>query len=91
MLNEDSKKIITDVIMENTLFNIVCQGIYGETDLTVKPRIYFFLNESGINNGNLLEISKDNNLNKEDEKTQNDITNKEESKINNNSKVSKNA
>ena len=84
MLNEDSKKIITDVIMENTLFNIVCQGIYGETDLTVKPRIYFFLNESGINNGNLLEQSKDNNLNKEEEKTQNDITNKEESKINNN-------
>ena len=90
MLNEESKKIITDVIMENTLFNIVCQGIYDEVDLTVKPRIYFFLNESGIKTGNLLEQSKDKTLNKEEEKTQNDITIKEESKNINKSNVSKN-
>ena len=96
ILNEDTRKIICDIIMENTIFNIICQGVYGETDLTVKPRIYFFLqNDSGINTGNILGQSMENNLTKneikeEEEKGQND-TNKDENKINNNTLGSKNA
>ena len=42
VVNEDSRKIISDVIMENTIYNIVSEAVYGETDLTEKPRIYFF-------------------------------------------------
>ena len=78
MINEETKKIITDVIMENTLYNIVSQSVYGEADLTVKPRIYFFLNKSDENNNNLIKSE-----NKEEEKVQNE-TNKDENKNNNN-------
>ena len=42
VVNEDSRKIISDVIMENTVYNIISEAVYGETDLTEKPRIYFF-------------------------------------------------
>jgi hypothetical protein len=91
ILNEETRKIIIDIIMENTIFNIICQSAYGDTDLTVKPKIYFFLqNESGINSGNILGASTDNNLAKsevKEEKGQNDI-NKEENK--NNIETSKN-
>ena len=97
ILNKDTKKIICDIIMENTIFNIICQGAYGETDLTIKPRIYFFLqNDSGINTGNILGQSLDNNLAKseikEEEKGQID-TNKDDNKnksFNNNTLGSKN-
>jgi len=41
-VNEDSRKVISDVIMENTIYNIISEAVYGETDLTEKPRIYFF-------------------------------------------------
>ena len=43
LINHETKKLISDVIMENTIFNIISQTVYGEIDLTVKPRIYFFL------------------------------------------------
>ena len=41
-VNEDSRKLISNVIMENTIYNIVSEAVYGETNLTKKPRIYFF-------------------------------------------------
>ena len=86
MINEDSKKIISDIIMENTIFNLISQSVYGEVDLTVKPRIYFFIGkESEYINGNTLGKSGDNNVInseiKEEEKAQNT---KEENKNNNN-------
>ena len=93
MINEETKKIISEVIMENTIYNIVSQGAYGETDLTVKPRIYFFIDKEGNNNGDNLDSIKENNLIKseiqEEQKIQND-GNKEENKNNNILKSSKN-
>ena len=92
ILNEETKKIIIDIIMENTIFNIICQSAYGDTDLTVKPRIYFFLqNEGGINSGNILGASTENNLAKNEVKEDKGLndTNKEENK-NNNAEASKN-
>jgi hypothetical protein len=54
ILNEETKKVITDTIMENTIYNIICEAVYGEMDLTEKQRIYFFLdkNTNEIINGN---------------------------------------
>ena len=97
MINEDTRKLISDVIMENTVYNIVSQSAYGETDLTVKPKIYFFLDKEKNDNNNtdiILGSKEDNNLvkseNKEEEKVQND-NNKEENKNNNETLSSKNA
>ena len=45
VVNEDSRKVISDVIMENTIYNIISEAVYGETNLTEKPRIYFFNNK----------------------------------------------
>ena len=42
VVNEETRKVIADTIMENTIYNIVSEAVYGETDLTEKPRIYFF-------------------------------------------------
>ena len=78
MINDETKKIISEVIMENTLYNIISQGVYGEEDLTVKPRIYFFLNKNEEINKTLANNDK-----KEETKTQNE-GNKEENKNNNN-------
>ena len=54
IINDETKKLISDMIMENTIYNIICQTVYGEIDLTVKPRIYFFLGK-GNNNINVSE------------------------------------
>ena len=38
--------------MENTIYNLISQTVYGEIDLTIIPRIYFFLgkgNNFGVN------------------------------------------
>ena len=87
MINEESKKIISDIIMENTIYNIISQGALGETDLTVKPKIYFFIDKEGNNNnGENLNSIKENDLikseNQEEQKNQND-GDKEENKNNN--------
>ena len=42
VVNEESRKIISNEIMENTIYNIISEAIYGEADLTEKTRIYFF-------------------------------------------------
>lgn len=34
--------------MENTIFNIISQTVYGEVDLTVKSRIYLFFGKGVI-------------------------------------------
>ena len=35
-------KVIPNDIMETTIYNIISEAVYGETDLTEKTRIYFF-------------------------------------------------
>jgi hypothetical protein len=40
LVNEDSKNLIFN-ILENTIYNIISEAVYGETDLTEKTRIYF--------------------------------------------------
>ena len=88
LLNEESKKIIIDIIMENTLFNIICQSVYGEVDLTVKPRIYFFIGKEGeINGGNTLGQSMDNNLLKSENKVEEKIQNENIKDENKNNKI----
>ena len=89
LTNDETKKLITDIIMENTIYNIICQTVYGEIDLTVKPRIYFFLGKENNYNFNdsanigsiqtSQEIKNENNL----LKSQNEASkiNKEENKI----------
>ena len=42
MVNEDSRKLISEDIMESTVYNIISEAIYGESDLSEKTRIYFF-------------------------------------------------
>ena len=42
LVNEESRKIISNDIMESTIYNIISEAIYGETDLSEKTRIYFF-------------------------------------------------
>ena len=73
ILNDETKKLIIDTIMENTIYNIMCEAVYGEMDLTEKQRIYFFLdkNTSDIINGKNeeekkvnIEIKKNENINK---------------------------
>ena len=67
IVNDETKKIIIDTVMENTIYNIICEAVYGETDLSEKQRIYFFLdkNTNEIINGN------DNNSGKLEEKKDN--------------------
>ena len=63
MVNEETKKLISDIVMENTIYNIICEAVYGEIDLTEKQRIYFFLN--GENKRIIEEEGKEgNNTNK---------------------------
>ena len=77
IVNDETKKLIIDTVMENTIFNIICEAVYGEIDLTEKQRIYFFLDKN--TNSNINENDKINNLeeNKEiSENKKNEITNK---------------
>ena len=72
MLNHETKKVIIDTAVENTIYNIVSDSANGLTDLTEKQRIYFFLDksmkpiDSSINNNNnQKEIAKNNELKEE--------------------------
>ena len=42
LVNQESRKLISNDIMETTIYNIISEAVYGETDLTEKTRIYFF-------------------------------------------------
>ena len=83
--NDESKKVIIDTVMENTIYNIICEAVYGEVDLSEKQRIYFFLdkNTSNIINSNanneeekkVNKENKENNEIKKNEKTNNKANN----------------
>jgi hypothetical protein len=48
--------------MENTIYNIICEAVYGEMDLTEKQRIYFFLDKNTneiINGNNNIKLEED--------------------------------
>jgi acetyltransferase-like isoleucine patch superfamily enzyme len=57
LINEETKKLVSDTIMENTIYNLISQTVYGEIDLTIKPRIYFFLGK-----GNNFSVNESANL-----------------------------
>jgi hypothetical protein len=40
MVNDDTKKLVFD-ILENTIYNIICEAVYGETDLSEPTKIFF--------------------------------------------------
>ena len=85
LLNRDTKKIIVDTAVENTLYNIVSDSANGYIDLTEKQRIYFFLDKTmksfeNTNNMNQIENSKNNEIKEEMEE-------KEEKNINENKEV----
>jgi hypothetical protein len=40
LVNEESRNLISS-ILENTVYNIVSEAVYGETDLSEKTKIYF--------------------------------------------------
>ena len=42
IVNDESRKLISNDIMESTVYNIISEAVYGETNLTEKTRIYFF-------------------------------------------------
>jgi hypothetical protein len=80
LINDETKKLISDTIMENTIYNLISQTVYGEIDLTVKPRIYFFLGKG--ENLNVSESANLGNVQKNEElKTSNNLI-KSESNIN---------
>ena len=87
IVNEDTKKAIIDIIMEDTIYNIICEAVYGEFDLTQKQRIYFFLDKNTkniINEKNNLETDQDNKDNKEISEKKENEENKNNEKINQN-------
>jgi hypothetical protein len=77
--NDETKKLISDMIMENTLYNIICETVYGEIDLTVKPRIYFFLGK-----GNNINPSESGNLGGTETKNENQLLKSDNSENNKN-------
>jgi hypothetical protein len=61
--------------MENTIYNIISEAVYGELDLTQKQRIYFFLDKNAniskndnVKNG---EVSKEKEKEKENKESKN--------------------
>ena len=70
ILNKETKKIIIDTAVENTLYNIVSEAANGHTDLTEKQRIYFFLDKTmksidTSNQNEILKIRDDNEIKEE--------------------------
>ena len=93
LTNDETKKLICDTIMENTIFNIISQTVYGEIDLTLKPRIYFFLGKGNnylVNESANLGVSQSGEFNNGNNliKSENNIGKiKEEIKINESDKI----
>ena len=57
--------------MENTIYNIICEAVYGEINLSEKQRIYFFLDQNTkniINGYNEKKVDEENNENKDSKK-----------------------
>ena len=98
IVNDETKKVIIDTVMENTIYNIICEAVYGETDLSEKQRIYFFLdkNTSKIINEQNNEKKGEENKEKKEVKESNENKeskekkeNKENSEIKNNEETNK--
>ena len=93
LTNDETKKLICDTIMENTIFNIISQTVYGEIDLTLKPRIYFFLGKGNnylVNESANLGVSQSGEFNNGNNliKSENNIGKiNEEIKINESDKI----
>ena len=71
IINDETKKVIIDTIMENTIYNIICEAVYGEINLSEKQRIYFFLDQNTkniINGYNEKKDDEENNENKDSKK-----------------------
>ena len=66
LLNKETKKAIVDIAVENTLYNIISDATNGQSDLTEKQRIYFFLDKNMKLNGNN-EYNDKNNKNEKNE------------------------
>jgi hypothetical protein len=43
-VNEEAKNLVAN-IMEDTIFNIIAEAVYGETNLTESTKIFFFKNK----------------------------------------------
>jgi hypothetical protein len=71
IINDETKKVIIDTIMENTIYNIICEAVYGEINLSEKQRIYFFMDQNTkniINGYNEKKGDEENNENKDSKK-----------------------
>ena len=44
LVNEDTRKLLSDLILDNTIYNIISEAVYGVCDLTEKQKMYFFKN-----------------------------------------------
>ena len=86
LLNKETKKIIVDIAVENTLYNIVSDAVNGQADLTEKQRIYFFLDKNmKLNINNEKNDLTENRIEKKEEESKineikNDIIEEEEKK-----------
>ena len=45
LVNEDTRKLLSDLILDNTIYNIVSEAVYGVCDLTEKQKLFFFKNK----------------------------------------------
>jgi hypothetical protein len=45
LVNEETRKLLSDLILDNTIYNIVSEAVYGLCDLTEKQKLYFFKNK----------------------------------------------
>ena len=86
LLNKETKKIIVDIAVENTLYNIISDAANGQADLTEKQRIYFFLDKNmKLNINNEKNDLTENRIDKKEEESKineikNDIIEEEEKK-----------
>ncbi len=48
LVNEDTRKLLSDLILDNTIYNIVSEAVYGVCDLTEKQKLFFFKNKNII-------------------------------------------
>ena len=45
LVNEETRKLLSDLILDNTIYNIVSEAVYGLCDLTEKQKLFFFKNK----------------------------------------------
>ena len=42
LVNEDTRKLLSDLILDNTIYNIISEAVYGLCDLIAKQKLFFF-------------------------------------------------